>query len=91
MRHDVGDDDVGFDLSYCGICHTDLHFINNDLGATTYPLVSGHELAGVVNEVGKNVTKFKVGDKVGVGCMVCLLYTSPSPRDRSLSRMPSSA
>ena len=70
VRHDVGDDDVGFDLSYCGICHTDLHFINNDLGATTYPLVPGHELAGVVNEVGKNVTKFKVGDKVGVGCMV---------------------
>lgn len=69
-RHDVGDDDVGFDLHYCGICHTDLHFVQNDMHSTQYPLCPGHELAGVVTSVGKNVTKFKVGDKVGVGCMV---------------------
>jgi uncharacterized zinc-type alcohol dehydrogenase-like protein len=69
-RHDVDDDSIGYDVLYCGICHTDLHFVHNDLGGTKYPLVPGHEVAGVVTEVGKNVTKFKVGDKVGVGCIV---------------------
>eukprot|EP00088_Acartia_fossae_P005372 TRINITY_DN1236_c0_g1_i1.p1 TRINITY_DN1236_c0_g1~~TRINITY_DN1236_c0_g1_i1.p1 ORF type:complete len:377 (-),score=117.63 TRINITY_DN1236_c0_g1_i1:39-1118(-) len=69
-RNQAGDDDVTFDMKYCGICHTDVHFANNDMGSTKYPCVPGHELAGVVSAVGKNVTKFKVGDKVGVGCIV---------------------
>jgi len=69
-RNLPGDDDVTFDLKYCGICHTDVHFAKNDMGTTKYPVVPGHELAGVVSAVGKNVTNFKVGDKVGVGCIV---------------------
>ena len=59
-RNTTGDNDVTFDLKYCGICHTDVHIANNDMGNTKYPCVPGHELAGVVTRVGKNVTKFKV-------------------------------
>jgi len=69
-RNVTGDDDVTFDLKYCGICHTDVHIANNDMGSTNYPCVPGHELAGIVTAVGKNVTKVKVGDRVGVGCIV---------------------
>ena len=59
-RNATGDNDVTFDLKYCGICHTDVHIANNDMGNTKYPCVPGHELAGVVTRVGKNVTKYKV-------------------------------
>lgn len=69
-RHAVGDEDVAFDVTYCGICHTDLHFITNDLGFSQYPVVPGHEVVGVVTAVGAKVTKFKPGDKCAVGCMV---------------------
>lgn len=69
-RNVAGDDDVTFDLKYCGICHTDVHFADNLMGATNFPCVPGHELAGIVSVVGKNVTKYKVGDSVGVGCIV---------------------
>ncbi len=65
-----GPDDVEFDVKFCGVCHTDVHFANNDLGTTNYPCVPGHELAGVVTKVGKHVRKVKVGDHVGVGCIV---------------------
>lgn len=77
-RNLAGEDDVTFDLKYCGICHTDVHYANNDMGSTKYPCVPGHELAGVVSAVGANVTKFKVGDRVGVGCIVdsCLACDS---------------
>jgi len=68
-RNLAGEEDVTFDLKYCGICHTDVHICNNDMGSTKYPCVPGHELAGVVTEVGGKVTKFKVGDRVGVGCI----------------------
>ena len=68
-RNKVGDYDVNFSIKYCGICHTDIHFSAGDLPAM-YPMVPGHELAGIVTEVGKKVTKCKVGDRVGVGCMV---------------------
>ena len=73
QRNVGGDDDVTFQLKYCGICHSDVHIAENLLGAvrpTSYPCVPGHELAGVVTSVGKNVTKVKPGDNVGVGCMV---------------------
>ena len=69
-RHAMGDVDVCFDIAYCGICHTDVHFIQNALGFSQYPLVPGHELIGTVTAVGSKVTKFKVGEKIGVGCMV---------------------
>ncbi|KAA8531469.1 hypothetical protein F0562_006178 [Nyssa sinensis] len=69
-RRATGDDDMRFKVLYCGICHTDLHFIKNDWGFSTYPLVPGHEIVGEVTEVGRKVTKFKIGDKVGVGCLV---------------------
>ncbi len=69
-RRDPGPDDVAIDIRFAGICHSDLHIVKNDLGNTTYPIVPGHEIAGLVAAVGANVTKFKVGDRVGVGCMV---------------------
>jgi len=69
-RNTAGPDDVTFKLKYCGICHTDVHVADNDLGRTNYPCVPGHELAGIVTAVGANVTKHKVGDRVGVGCIV---------------------
>ncbi|XP_021800285.1 probable mannitol dehydrogenase isoform X2 [Prunus avium] len=69
-RRATGEKDVTFKVLYCGICHTDLHTSKNDWGSSKYPLVPGHEIVGVVTEVGSKVQKFKVGDKVGVGCMV---------------------
>ncbi|CAL1690683.1 NADP-dependent alcohol dehydrogenase C 2 [Brevundimonas subvibrioides] len=69
-RRDPGADDVAIDIKFAGICHSDLHIVKNDLGNTVYPIVPGHEIAGIVTAVGANVTKFKVGDRVGVGCMV---------------------
>ncbi|KAG6387604.1 hypothetical protein SASPL_152796 [Salvia splendens] len=69
-RRATGDDDVQFRVLYCGICHTDLHQLKNEFGVTPYPIVPGHEIVGVVTEVGKKVEKVKVGDGVGVGCMV---------------------
>ncbi|KAH0893963.1 hypothetical protein HID58_056392 [Brassica napus] len=62
--------DVRFKVLFCGICHSDLHMIKNEWGISTYPLVPGHEIVGVVTEVGSKVTRFKTGDKVGVGCLV---------------------
>jgi uncharacterized zinc-type alcohol dehydrogenase-like protein len=78
IRYDPGDDDVAFDLTHCGMCHTDVHFIENDMGFSQYPLTPGHELMGVVTSVGKNVTKFAVGDSIGVGCMVDSCQTCAS-------------
>ena len=77
-RRDPGEGDVAFDLDYCGICHSDLHFLKNDLMNTTYPLTPGHELIGTVTSVGTGVKGFAVGDKIGVGCMVdsCLSCTN---------------
>ncbi|VAI50932.1 unnamed protein product [Triticum turgidum subsp. durum] len=69
-RRSTGDDDVVIKILYCGICHSDLHSIKNEWKNARYPMVPGHEIAGEVTEVGKNVTKFKTGDRVGVGCMV---------------------
>jgi uncharacterized zinc-type alcohol dehydrogenase-like protein len=62
--------DVGVEILYCGVCHTDIHFIRNDFGMSSYPLVPGHEIVGKVTSVGAQVTKFKKGDTVGIGCLV---------------------
>jgi uncharacterized zinc-type alcohol dehydrogenase-like protein len=62
--------DVEIDILYCGVCHSDLHTARNDWGGTAYPVVPGHEIIGRVTEVGSSVSRFKVGDNVGVGCMV---------------------
>ncbi|KAA8546666.1 hypothetical protein F0562_003103 [Nyssa sinensis] len=69
-RRATGDKDVTFKVLFCGICHSDLHSIKNEWGITKYPLVPGHEFVGEVTDVGSKVKKFKVGDKVGVGCLV---------------------
>ena len=69
-RRDVGPHDVLIEIKYTGICHSDIHHARSDWGAETYPLVPGHEIAGVVSEVGSEVTRYAVGDRVGVGCMV---------------------
>ena len=69
-RRSVRPNDVRLDIKFCGVCHTDIHFVRNDFGFSAYPLVPGHEIVGVVSEVGSSVSKFKVGDTVGVGCLV---------------------
>lgn len=69
-RRSVGDNDILIDIKFSGICHSDIHTIKGHWGKQQYPQVPGHEIAGIVSAVGKNVTKFIVGDKAGVGCMV---------------------
>ncbi|MDM4142238.1 MULTISPECIES: NAD(P)-dependent alcohol dehydrogenase [Mycobacterium] len=69
-RRDPGPHDVAIDIKFAGICHSDIHTAKGEWGTPNYPLVVGHEIAGVVTAVGSEVTKHKVGDHVGVGCMV---------------------
>ncbi|SDO85209.1 uncharacterized zinc-type alcohol dehydrogenase-like protein [Microbacterium testaceum StLB037] len=69
-RRDVGPKDVLIDIAYAGICHSDIHTIRGEWGDVPYPLTVGHEIVGTVAEVGSEVTSHKVGDRVGVGCMV---------------------
>jgi uncharacterized zinc-type alcohol dehydrogenase-like protein len=69
-RRDVGKNDVLIDIKYCGICHSDIHTANNEWGGAKYPVVPGHEIVGIVKQVGENVKNYKIGDSVGVGCMV---------------------
>lgn len=69
-RRDPGPKDVEIQIDHCGICHSDIHFARNEWQMTTYPCVPGHEIIGRVTRVGKDVTKYKEGDVVGVGCFV---------------------
>ncbi|MEV8506980.1 NAD(P)-dependent alcohol dehydrogenase [Actinoplanes sp. NPDC051475] len=69
-RRDVGPRDVLIEIRYAGICHSDIHTVRGEWGEVPYPLTVGHEIAGQVTEVGAEVTKHAVGDRVGVGCMV---------------------
>lgn len=69
-RREPGPHDVLIDILYCGVCHSDIHQARNEWGASTYPMVPGHEIVGPVVKVGDNVRKWKVGDIVGVGCFV---------------------
>ena len=69
-RRDVGPKDVLIEVKYSGICHSDIHTVRGEWGPIAYPQVVGHEIVGIVAEVGSEVSKHKVGDRVGVGCMV---------------------
>lgn len=70
-RRDPKDFDVVIDIKYCGICHSDIHMVRDEWGmGAPFPMVPGHEIAGVVKAIGPKVKKYKVGDHVGVGCMV---------------------
>lgn len=80
-RRPMGEHDVLIDIKYCGVCHSDIHQIKGEWGPQRYPQVPGHEIAGVVADVGKKVTKFKVGDRAGVGCMVDSCGTCNSCQD----------
>lgn len=80
-RRDVGPTDVLIDIMYCGVCHSDLHTNRNEWGGSTvYPAVTGHEMVGRVTAIGSQVTKFKVGDMAGVGCMYDSCRTCASCR-----------
>ncbi|PTM57792.1 NAD(P)-dependent alcohol dehydrogenase [Desmospora activa] len=69
-RRDLDPHDVLIEIKYAGICHSDIHTARSEWGPVNYPLVPGHEIAGIVTAVGSKVTKFAIGDRVGVGCMV---------------------
>lgn len=69
-RRELQPDDVLIEIHYCGICHSDIHSARGEWGEVRYPFVPGHEITGIVSKVGSQVTKFKPGDRVGVGCMV---------------------
>ena len=69
-RKDPRAGEIGFEVIYCGVCHSDVHQVNDDWDNSVYPCVPGHEIVGRVTTVGEGVTKFKEGDLIGVGCMV---------------------
>ncbi|RKH37376.1 NAD(P)-dependent alcohol dehydrogenase [Corallococcus sicarius] len=69
-RRDLGPRDVLIEIKFCGICHSDIHTARNEWGSAVYPIVPGHEIAGIVAKVGSGVTRHAVGDRVGVGCLV---------------------
>ena len=69
-RRDTKPHDVQIDIIYCGVCHSDLHTARNEWGGTVYPVVPGHEIVGRVTKVGDKVTRYKVGDLAGIGCLV---------------------
>jgi uncharacterized zinc-type alcohol dehydrogenase-like protein len=70
QRRETGPKDVRIDIAFCGVCHSDLHTVRSEWGGTLYPCVPGHEIVGHVTEVGAEVTGFREGDMVGVGCLV---------------------
>jgi uncharacterized zinc-type alcohol dehydrogenase-like protein len=69
-RRDCGAADVEIQILYCGVCHSDIHQARNEWGNSIYPMVPGHEIVGRIISVGNKITKFKVGDLAGVGCLV---------------------
>jgi len=77
-RRATGKDDIKIDITYCGVCHSDIHMARNDWKGASYPVVPGHEIIGRVLEIGANVSAHKVGDLVGVGCMVDSCQTCSS-------------
>ncbi len=69
-RREPGDHDIVIDIEYCGICHTDIHQVGDEWGGSIFPMVPGHEITGIVSRTGPKVTRYKTGDRVGVGCFV---------------------
>lgn len=69
-RREPRDHDVVIDIQYCGICHSDIHQVSDEWGGSAFPMIPGHEIAGIVSQVGTNVSHYKVGERVGVGCFV---------------------
>ena len=84
-RRTPGDHDVSIDIKFCGVCHSDIHQVRAEWGQALFPMVPGHEIAGLVSKIGPKVTKFKVGDHVGVGCFVDSCRTC-SPCKRGLEQ-----
>lgn len=80
-RREVGPHDVQFDILYCGVCHSDIHQARDEWGGAIFPMVPGHELVGRVIKIGNHVKKYKVGDLVGVGCMVDSCRTCDSCKE----------
>lgn len=70
QRRATGNDDIRIQITHAGVCHSDVHTAKNEWRGTSYPVLVGHEIVGIVTEVGSGVSSFKVGDRVGVGCMV---------------------
>jgi uncharacterized zinc-type alcohol dehydrogenase-like protein len=69
-RRAIGANDVAFKITYAGICHSDIHQVREEWGPSIFPMVPGHEIVGIVSEIGSSVTKFKVGDRIGVGVFI---------------------
>lgn len=69
-RRDLGAHDVALDIAYAGICHSDIHQVREEWGPAIFPMVPGHEIAGTVSAIGSSVTRFKVGDLIGVGVFI---------------------
>src|ERR1700746_1703766 len=79
-RREPREHDVLIDIKYCGICHSDIHQARDEWGDAIFPMVPGHEITGIVTVVGSKVSKFKPGDRVGVGCFVDSCRTCPECR-----------
>jgi len=81
QRREVGPNDVLIEIRYSGICHSDIHQARDEWGGSVFPMVPGHEIAGVVTKVGAHVSRYRVGDSVGVGCFVDSCRTCPSCKE----------
>src|SRR5450830_845318 len=80
-RNEPLENEVQIQIAYCGVCHSDVHQVKNEWKNTIYPCLPGHEIIGRVQKIGSKVTKFKVGDRVGVGCMVDSCHVCDSCKD----------
>ena len=69
-RREPKPNDVLIEIDYCGVCHSDIHQVKNEWGNAVYPMVPGHEIVGHIKKIGTSVSKFKVGDLAGVGCLI---------------------
>ena len=80
-RRDPAPTDVQIEILFCGVCHSDIHQVRNEWGSSVFPMVPGHEIVGKVTKVGSEVTGFKPGDSVGVGCLVDSCRVCPDCND----------